>query len=50
MANIQVGWNIDTQVPCIVYGVKDLSVHSVLVVDWPTGPGYVQDLTLGWIN
>ena len=30
----------------MVYGVKGLSVHSVLVFDWPTRPGYVHDLNL----
>ena len=30
----------------MVNGIKDLSVHSVLVFDWLTRPGYVHDLTL----
>ena len=34
----------------MVNGVKDFSVHSVLVFDWPTRRGYVHDLSLGWIK
>ena len=34
----------------MVYKVQDLSVPSVRMFDLPAGPGYVQDLTLGWIK
>ena len=34
----------------MVYRVQDLSVHSVGMFDWLAIPGYVQDLTLGWIK
>ena len=34
----------------MVYRVKDLSVYIVRMFDWPARPGYVQDLTLGWIK
>ena len=34
----------------MVYRVQDLFVHSVGMFDWLARPGYVQDLTLGWIK
>ena len=34
----------------MVYGIKDLSVHSVLVFYRLTRPRYVHDLTLGRIK
>ena len=34
----------------MVHRVQDLSLHSVGMFEWPARPGYVQDLTLGWIK